>query len=84
MRSMDEASEAKKAFGRAVRAARLHKNLSQEELSDLAGLDRTYIGGVERGERNPSLISLHKIAKGLDTPLSHLFAGTEFDGQRGG
>jgi len=64
----------KKLFGRAVRNARLRANLSQEELADAAGLDRTYIGGVERGERNPSLISLQKIASGLGTTLRDLFA----------
>jgi transcriptional regulator with XRE-family HTH domain len=41
----------------------------------MAGLDRTYIGGVERGERNPSLESIAKIAKALDVPIANLFHG---------
>ena len=71
---MTDDSEIKQTFGKAVRAARLRANISQEKLSDRSGLDRTYIGGVERGERNPSLVSLQKIAKGLNITLSALFA----------
>jgi DNA-binding XRE family transcriptional regulator len=64
----------KKTFGNAVREARLRANMSQEALAESAGLDRTYIGGVERGERNPSLVALKKIAAGLGVTLSDLFA----------
>jgi transcriptional regulator with XRE-family HTH domain len=47
--------------------------ISQEELADSCGLDRTYIGGVERGERNVSLLNIHKIALALRLSLSELF-----------
>ena len=52
-------------FGDIVRRARAEAGLSQEELADRAGLDRSYVGGVERGERNPTLVVIAKIAKGL-------------------
>ena len=71
---MNENRHIKKAFGNAVREARLRSNMSQERLAEVAGLDRTYIGGVERGERNPSLVALKKIARGLGLPLSELFS----------
>jgi transcriptional regulator with XRE-family HTH domain len=55
----------KKAFGEHLRAIRQEKGLSQEALALACELDRTYIGGIERGERNVSLINIHKIAKAL-------------------
>lgn len=60
------------AFGLALRQARTAKGISQEELADLAGLHRTYIGSVERGERNPTLVSLYRIAEALDIPAAAL------------
>jgi transcriptional regulator with XRE-family HTH domain len=56
-----------KIAGRNVKAARLLVNLSQEELADEAGIDRTYVSGVERGVRNPSIKVLAKLAKALKT-----------------
>lgn len=61
-------------FGGAVRMIRTAIGLSQEELADKAGLDRSYIGGIERGERNPTLSVIEKIAGGLDVPLAELFS----------
>ena len=61
-------------FGKAVRKSRHKLGVSQEEFADLCGLDRTYIGGIERGERNTSLVNIEKIAKALKVPLSRLFA----------
>ncbi len=61
-------------FGRAVRRLRSRRNISQEQLAHDSGLDRSYIGGVERAERNPSLIAIEKIAHGLDVTLAELFA----------
>jgi transcriptional regulator with XRE-family HTH domain len=48
--------------------------LTQEELADRAGLDRSYIGGVERGDRNPTLSVIEKIAQGLGITLAELFS----------
>ena len=62
------------SFGQAVRELRVARGLTQEELADDAGLDRSYIGGVERGERNPSLSVIEKIAEGLDVTLAELFS----------
>jgi transcriptional regulator with XRE-family HTH domain len=47
--------------------------VSQEEFADLCGLDRTYIGGIERGEGNVALVNLEKLAKTLKVSLSELF-----------
>jgi len=60
-------------FGRAVRRKRNRLGVSQEEFADMCGLDRTYIGGIERGERNVALINIEKIAKALRISLSKLF-----------
>jgi transcriptional regulator with XRE-family HTH domain len=59
-------------FGRAVRARRQQLGWSQEELADRAGLHRTYIGGIERGERNVSLRNLDLIARTLGTTAAAL------------
>ena len=63
----------KKKFGLKIRALRTNKGLSQEELASASLLDRTYIGGVERGERNISLINIYKLAHALNVPLTELF-----------
>lgn len=60
-------------FGRRVRRERLKKNLSQEELGYRAGLHRTYIGMIERGEKNITLGNITKIAKALKIPIGRLF-----------
>lgn len=69
-----------RVFGRRVRDLRAKLGLSQEKFADRCGLHRTYMGGIERGERNPSLLNIGKIAKGLDLSLSDLFASDDFDG----
>lgn len=51
-----------KKFGNRLRQIRQNMGLSQEELAHLCNLDRSYVGGVERGERNISLVNIHKIA----------------------
>ena len=79
---MNDERRTKKIFGKAVREARLRGNMSQEALAEAAGLDRTYIGGVERGERNPSLVALKKIADGLGITLSKLFEEMQGLGRR--
>ncbi|MGA8140023.1 MAG: helix-turn-helix transcriptional regulator [Desulfobaccales bacterium] len=72
---MDKPAEEllKKKFGNRLREMRNEKRLSQEALAFACGLDRTYIGGIERGERNPSLINIHKIAEALGVSVKELF-----------
>lgn len=62
-------------FGENVRALRKAKGLSQEDLGDRTDLHYTYIGGIERGERNPSLKNAARIAKALGVDLNGLFSG---------
>jgi len=52
-----------------------NKNFTQEDLAELVGVDRSYIGFLERGEKNPTLKKLEKIAKTFDMTLSELFKG---------
>lgn len=66
------ASQTLAAFGHAVRAARLEQGISQESLADLAGLDRSYMGGIERGEHNVALINIEKIAEALGFTIAEL------------
>jgi len=54
-----------RAFGLHVRELRLDKGISQEELADRCDLHRTFIGRIERGETNVTLLNIHKIARGL-------------------
>ncbi len=63
-----------KRLGDRVRKLRSERKLSQEELAYKAGVHRTYLGGIERGERNPSLRNIAAIAKALDVTLSELFS----------
>jgi len=62
-----------KQFGRRVRELRLNSGLSQEAFADKCGLDRTYVGGIERGERNLSLKNIYRIATALGVPPRELF-----------
>jgi transcriptional regulator with XRE-family HTH domain len=59
-------------FGQVVRKEREQAEISQEELGFRSGLDRTYIGGIERGERNPTITTIQKIAKGLGRPVGEM------------
>lgn len=67
--------EALRRFGERIRKNRKRKGLSQESLAFEAGLDRTYIGGVERGERNISLLNILKVARALGVKPGRLFDG---------
>jgi len=69
---MDKRLAPEKRIGLALRAARLAKHWSQEELSFECGLHRTYIGAVERGEKNLTLKNLVKLAKSLEIPASQI------------
>ena len=69
-----------KAFGERVRELRAQKGLSQEELAQLAKIDRTYIGGIERGERNAGIKNVWRIADALGVPAADLFQEGERNG----
>ena len=62
-------------FGKAVRHRREKLGVSQEAFADMCGLDRTYVGGIERGERNVALVNIEKIAKTLRLTIAELFRG---------
>jgi transcriptional regulator with XRE-family HTH domain len=66
-----------KIFGNKVRLLRHQQGLSQEQLADLSNLHRTYIGGIERGERNVSLLNLIRIAQALNTTVSIMLEDIE-------
>ena len=66
-----------KALGRNLRRQREKRGFTQEKLGELAELDPTYISGIERGIRNPSLLSLLRIAKGLGVPVADLCKGVD-------
>lgn len=59
-------------FGNKVRTERKKQNMSQEEFADLVGVHRTYIGMIERGEKNITLENIEKIANALKIPISKL------------
>lgn len=66
-------SEISKIVGQRIRNYRLQLGLSQEKLAELSGCHPTYIGQVERGEKNATLESIEKIVIALNVPLSKLF-----------
>ena len=61
-------------FGKNVRRVRQQRRLTQEALAFEAEIDLTYVGGIERGKRNPSLLVMARIAEALSVPLSKLLA----------
>ena len=63
-----------KSLGNRIRQLRKERDLTQEELAELADLHPTYIGGIERGERNPSISCLLRISDGLGLELKDLLA----------
>jgi len=63
----------RKAFGARVRELRRESGFSQEELAHRAELDRSYVGQVERGERNVSLDNIHRLAESLELKVRDLF-----------
>lgn len=64
-------------FGQTIRLLRTQKKISQEELAEICGFHRTYIGQIERGERNPSLKNIEVFAVAFELSLGELF--TAFD-----
>ena len=69
---MDESILTK--FGKKVREKRLQRGISQEKLAEKAGVHRTYIGMIERGEKNITLQNIEKIAKALGISLDELMS----------
>ncbi|ACL74446.1 helix-turn-helix domain-containing protein [Ruminiclostridium cellulolyticum] len=59
-------------LGKKIRQSRLHKGLTQEDLSEITGLHPSYIGQIERGEKSPSVETLIDISKSLDTSISYI------------
>ena len=60
-------------FGRNIRRRRMELGISQEKLAELAGLHRTYIGMIERAEKNITLTNIAKLARALALPINQLF-----------
>ena len=65
-------SDVQLSFGKKLRLIRQKQGVSQEKLAELAGLHRTYVSSVERGERNISLINIAKLAQSLGVPMGKL------------
>jgi transcriptional regulator with XRE-family HTH domain len=72
-----ERSRAHLALGTALRELRTARGLSQERLAQNSGMDRTYVGGIERGERNPAYANVRRLAAALEVPASELLARAE-------
>lgn len=64
--------KSRKIFARNLREIRIKQGLSQEELADIAGLHRTYVGSVERGERNISIDNMERLASALKINIQEL------------
>ena len=69
--------EARKQLAQNIRQYRVARNLSQENLAEKADLHRTYIGSVERGERNISVNNIERIARALDIEIIELFSNND-------
>jgi len=78
---MDEEEDRKKLiiFGQNLRMLRTQQKISQEELAEKTKLDRTYISGLERGKRNPSFLTLIKLAQTLGISIEKFFNGDTYD-----
>ena len=60
------------AFGKRIREARKSKGISQERLAEMAGIDRSYMGNIERGEKNITLKKAYEICDALDVEIKDL------------
>jgi transcriptional regulator with XRE-family HTH domain len=70
----DEKYNIKKDIGQRIRGLRRRRGMTQEDMADRSGLHWTYIGGLERGERNPTLTTLKRISDGLSVTLVDLLS----------
>jgi len=73
MKKTPTVSRTHKRFGQHIQRLRRERGLTQEDLADLISVDRSYMGFVERGERNLTLAKIIKVAKALNISLSELF-----------
>ena len=69
----EDAQSVRHDFGDRLKILRKQSDISQEQLAHLSGLDRSYVGQVERGERNVSLQNIHRLAKALGKSPADLF-----------
>lgn len=67
----------RKQFGANIRKHRKATGLSQEQFALKHDIDRTYVSGIERGKRNPTIVIVNKFAKALGVPISELFDGCD-------
>ena len=74
---MDEAEKSLELLGRKIRKLRQDKGLSQEEFAHSADIDRSYVGQIERGERNLAFSNIFKIARALGVKVSDLTEGID-------
>lgn len=66
-------NEQQAAFGKVIRELRKEKGLSQEAFADLAGIDRSYMGHIERGEKNITLSKIYQLSAALNVSVSEIF-----------
>jgi transcriptional regulator with XRE-family HTH domain len=74
---VDQDQRVQAAFGKALRKFRTGAGISQERLAELACLNRTYVGDIERGERNVSIVNMQKLARAMKVKLSDVIAEME-------
>lgn len=74
---MDESEKSLELLGRKIRKLRQEKSLSQEEFAHIADIDRSYIGQIERGQRNIAFFNILKIAHALGIKISDLTEGID-------
>ncbi len=82
LRAVRKASKIAEQVGLNLLVLRRKKKLSQEQLGDKAGLDRTYISDIERGQRNISIETMAKLARALHCQLTDLVDGIELKGRK--
>lgn len=75
MAKRKESQDLRMVFARNMRSLRQTRGISQEKLAELAGLHRTYVSSVERGERNISIDNIERLAKALDAAPEFLLRG---------
>ena len=76
-RAAKSVPDIRERFGDAVRHRREELGLNQEELAHRAGIHRTYLSDIERGQRNVALVNIENLARALELKMSELFAAVE-------